>query len=149
MINAFFKRDPNSIEGLFTLQENGEPIFKRLRARSGQAGFTKTNWNRGKSPIPFGNYLLWLDSPLDIGKRAGAKGIGEFYNISSTTDNRRIIANPGGIEKRWDIGLHAENSYPGSAGCIVLVDVDHAYEKVFPYLRQLGKRVQTIELRVI
>jgi hypothetical protein len=144
---AFFDRQPGTIEGFFTIQdEHGKPVFKRLQARSGQNGHTNTDWVRGKSPIPYGNHYLWIGYPVGVGTRAGKTGIGEFYPISNMAGDRDLIQGPAPQILRRSIGLHAENAYRGSAGCIVLVDVEQAYAEVFPWLRKIagGQRYMDI-----
>lgn len=152
---AFYDRRGDTIEGKFTIQDSdGNPIFKRLHARSGQMRAVGTNWMRGQSPIPFSKdvvgekYHLWLKS-MHPHTKAGAYGIGEFFQISSSPIDRRLIQGPRPDLIRQDIGLHAENQYPGSAGCIVIVDTDKAYNEVFPFLRDLGKSQEFIELVVL
>ncbi|HWT40374.1 MAG TPA: hypothetical protein VN081_03870 [Dongiaceae bacterium] len=109
--------------GHFTLQRtvNGklEVLFKQLPARSGQAG-CPVEWIPRKSPIPFGTWRLNLDS-IKAGRDEHYDGIGEFFPISSG-DNQRILQ--GGLpgQVRYDVGLHWENQFPGSWGCVVLVD---------------------------
>jgi len=124
---AYFDRNPEDINGLFTVQDHdGGKLFNRLPARSGQPGFTNTSWIRGKSPIPYSGELnsnelkIWLKKPQQFEQWPKASGIGEFWAISNSDDMRTIR----GISKdfiRQDIGLHPENMYKGSAGCIVLV----------------------------
>lgn len=160
MIKAYFDRNPQNVEGFFTLVEieglEVKPLFQRLPARSGQAGYTKTDWVRGKSPIPYGKHLLWL-SPLDTGKFADYNGIGEFYPISNREGSKRMIwtekPSSSFLGVRQDIGLHPENKYPGSAGCIVLlVDTPERKQRVtdlFNYLREQGKSQKKIALEVL
>lgn len=156
-IAAYFKRNANSIDGQFTIQkvENGivKPIFKRIHVRSGQAGFTKTHWVRKKSPIPAGlEYWIHLQ-PVGEGTHAGATGIGEFWPISNSRTNVQHIIEPGPkpvgvpINERWDIGLHEENKWDGSAGCIVIVKENEAHE-IFEYLDQLRKTEKLLPLKV-
>ncbi len=154
MYRAFFDRK----KGLFTLQDSNGPIFKQLRARSGQRGFDSTNWVRGKSPIPWssvaGTYYLWIDAPVskDAALPTG-RGIGQFFQISNQPENRNLIQNPLGKETREAIGLHPENGIPGSVGCIVLLhetpDEATKVKKLFDFLEGLGKRQQTIPLIVL
>lgn len=156
-ITAYYDRKPGTIEGLFTLQtvENGVPtkLFNRLPARSGQQSYCDTDWVRGQSPIPMGRHFLWLD-PVNPGtwpKTPG--GIGEFYPISSGLMNRRIIMAEDTGKVRMDIGLHPENAYPGSAGCIVLLHDTPVRKaevmRLFAFLRTLGKSRETIDLVVL
>jgi len=134
-IKAYFDRSSDTVDGKFTIIESGVTVFKQVHTRSGQRGYTKTNWIRNKSPIPYGEHWLWL-RPLNPGAAPGATGIGEFYNISSNTnDVLTIVGGPG--EVRRAIGLHAENKYPGSAGCIVVVSLNQfaSLSKYFAHLR--------------
>ena len=118
---AYFKRRQDTIEAVFTLHRDGVPVtfkgqtFERMPARSGQFGSTNTSWQRGKSPIPLGRHYLWL-KPRPLLMTPG----GDFFPISSSKSNDRLITNKDGLE-RWDIGVHKENDKPGSAGCIVLL----------------------------
>lgn len=147
---AFYDRQPGQIEGHFTiLDEAGKPVFKHLQARSGQRGFENTDWTRGKSPIPMGKHYLWCRYPVNVGTRAGRTGIGEFFPISNVAGDRGLIQSVDKQSHRRDIGLHAENAYQGSAGCIVLVDVERAYAEVFPWLRKIGKEQHYIDLVVL
>ena len=147
---AFYDRKDGNIEGFFTIQdENGKPFFQHLNARSGQKGFENTEWSRGKSPIPFGDHYLWIGYPVGIGTRAGKTGIGEFYPISNMAGDRNLIQGPSPQITRRSIGLHAENSYVGSAGCIVLVDVEQAYTEVFPFLRRIAGGQLYMDLKVL
>lgn len=125
---AYFKRNQNSIDGVFTLHKivNGKVIEDesviRHPARSGQWGFQNTFNVTAKSPIPSGKFYLWTKPTNGFNKvpdKALKENIGEFYPISSTLNSCRIIYIPHG--ERVDVGLHLENWYPGSAGCIVLV----------------------------
>jgi len=131
---AFYDRDINSINGAFTLQvyDPSTPdipprkIINRIAAVSGQRGHEGTSWHRSKSPIPFsaevkgGKLWLWLTpmpgeipgSPL-----APAKGIGEFWPISSEEfDRTRIIGVAGQL--RTHVGGHDDNMFMGTAGCV-------------------------------
>lgn len=157
-IKAYFNRHESTIEGVFTLQaadKNGkiQMLFHQLPARSGQKGYTHTSWERNKSPIPYGEHRLWLKSVNPGTFPTTPGGIGEFYPISNTSD-RRVIANKlDPNERRLDIGLHPENAYAGSAGCIVLlIDTPKRkkeVERLFAYLRGLGQYQEFIELRVL
>lgn len=143
------------MEGELTLiQREGaisKKLFERLPARSGQIGYTQPakEWIRGKSPIPHGTWLLWLNSK-DPGKFE-KKGIGEFFPISSTVNNPRLISQA--EKQRWDIGLHPENIFRGSAGCVVLVwDTPARHQKVkelFNFLRSLVKTTPYLKITVL
>lgn len=124
----YFDRSENSINGVVTLKVlhkyTGEIItsIEKLPARSGQNGYTHSSWTTGKSPIPFGDHLLWLDRTKQKGEWATGKGIGEFYPISSDRKDSTKIVNPNNPSLvRNAVGLHPENAYAGSAGCIVLL----------------------------
>jgi hypothetical protein len=128
-IRAFYKRYPDRVDGLFTLHEyddKGRVIsahsIVRVAARSGQAEHTRTDWHRGKSPIPYGDHLLFTAS-LKRGQWSDTDGIGEFFPISNDVGDRHTITGPAG-QMRKHIGLHPENQWPGSAGCIVIVRRD-------------------------
>lgn len=152
---AYFDRNHTTIEGLFTLQqiEGGKVVklFERLPARSGQAGFTNTNWERSKSPIPFGEHALWL-KPMNVGQWAGRTGIGEFFHIGTVSDPL-VITDGRADHIRRAVGLHPENSLPGSSGCIVLLaDTPGRRAEVtwlFKFLAELGKTTPCISLRVV
>lgn len=150
MITAWYNRQPGTVDGFFTLQNNDRQLFTRMPARSGQRGFTDTSWERGKSPIPYGVHTLFL-TPSSIGQLPTGAGIGEFYPIGGAI-NPRVIQ--GGVaQRRWDIGLHPENAYPGSAGCIVLRWDTPAWriqvERLFIFLRKLAKTQKTMRLEVL
>lgn len=157
-VYAFFDRSETTIDGYFTLMikepgRSARKLFERLPARSGQSGYTNTNWTRGKSPIPFGIHHLWL-KPVDPDKWPDYNGIGEFYPISSNEKNKRKIQGLSNRAKeRWDIGLHPENQYPGSAGCIVLLvdtlERKAAVKALFKFLRLLGAKQDTIRITVL
>lgn len=149
---AYYDRNYDTIEGLFTIQNSkGEKLFERLPTRSGQVAWTDTSWERGKSPIPYGSFKLWLDS-YNKGTRAGARGIGEFFPIS-TEEDRHTIYSAGRRRKRTAIGLHEENTIPGSAGCIVLLtNTPERLEKVqelYKFLTSLKGDIDYINLRVL
>ena len=145
---AFFKRHANTIEGEFTLQKDGVKIFDRLLARSGQEGYTDTSWRTGKSPIPFGVHNLYLD-PYQDRQRAGAKGIGEFFPIAntSTSEIRALSYKTTGLVRKA-IGLHEENMWKGSAGCIVIVSPDD-WLTLSAKLKEIGKSQKSITIEVL
>ena len=135
---AFFERGKESFDGVFTLQkydDKGNVInapVKRLKARSGARNYFKTEWVVGHSPIPRGNILIRA-FPNNIGQTPGERGIGEFYPCSTNGKDLEIwenqLGNPAvpvgaNTRRRTEIGIHGENSLPGSAGCIVIVDWD-------------------------
>lgn len=129
----FFDRDNKTINGLLTLlriEDDGDiiPVFKRLRARSGQRGHTHSSWTRGKSPIPYGNHKL-KTTPVKLNFEPYGT---PFFPIGSDKGNIRVIKN--GSNERWDIGLHFENRFPGSAGCPVVVNKKEG-GKLFHYLQ--------------
>lgn len=108
---------------------DGEYIVKRHPARSGQPdkpgmAYQSTSWISGKSPIPYtdelggGRYYLWT-TPLRNRGQFDNKGIGWFYPISSSPNNSKLIQS--GVKMRQSIGLHPENMWKGSEGCVVLL----------------------------
>ncbi len=139
----YIDRNPSSIENVFTLIDSDavDPLpFIRLPGRSGQRGFEATSWIRGKSPIPFGQ---WLMSTKPIPLQMEPKGT-PFFPICSNKADPRVIKELGGRNIRMDIGLHFENRFPGSIGCQVaipnkqsmaLFDYLEALHRVEPWIR--------------
>lgn len=129
-ITAYYDRkDHTDNSGLFTVRHtSGGRVmksFERLPARSGQWGF-KDSWTRAKSPIPYssevrGEYKIWLNGQSQWLEWAFGGGIGEFWRISTEGDRTSIVGKKAG-QYRSAIGVHPENQFPGSAGCIVLVN---------------------------
>lgn len=118
IITAYYKRPTQGIDGVFTIQDNqGNKLIDRVKARSGQKGHAHTSWTRGKSPIPFGMHSMSL-VPYNRGQVAGRTGIGQFYPIGNDGGHYRIVE---GKRIRTAIGLHEENMWDGSAGCVVIV----------------------------
>jgi hypothetical protein len=112
-------RYPNSQDGFITVQDNtGFKVFDRLPFKSGQNGYLDSQWVRGKSPIPLGNFWLITKSPLQPGQFPVGSEIGEFYRICSNIMNPRLITD--GVNERWDVGLHPDNDIPSSIGCPAL-----------------------------
>lgn len=158
MLKAYFDRTGTSIDGFFTLQEIDnatygiKAAFKRILARSGQRGYPNSSWVRGKSPIPYGKHKLSLES-INQGALPGTKGVGEFFPIHTDKyqDSRQIV-HPGNPDVfRQDIGLHGENSLPGSAGCIVIVDIEQ-FKTIAAYLKAYASRnvgINDIDIEVL
>lgn len=159
---AYFDRSNDSTEGVFTVQttsfyddgQNSILVVGKLPARSGQRGYTHTSWVRGKSPVPYGDHLLWLKPQnlgLDVEK--DPRGMGAFYFISNTPDNKRLIKDPFSPYERFDIGLHEENDKPGSAGCIVLLNRTKEEKtniyNLYKYFQDLSGSKEYIRLRVL
>lgn len=134
----FYDRREGSIEGLITLnkiEDDGTiiPIFKHVRARSGQWWHRNTSWQRGKSPCPYGDYLISTQpEPLQM-EPVGTR----FFPICSHPSQPRKMQHPTDPSLyRMNVGLHRENKYPGSLGCPVIVN-DALAEKLFDYLEAL------------
>lgn len=154
----WFKRFPNRVDGQLTINSTkGENIFTRLHARSGQEGWTKTNWTSSKSPIPYskdvkGDLRLWL-RPRQKDQWAGATGIGEFWPISSQDGDDIFIWSLDGKQSRKVIGGHPENKFKGSAGCVVLVCDTPATKKiaeeVSKFLEDLMLEYDYVPMKVI
>lgn len=156
-VRLFFDRQPGSIHGLLTILEIDEhgqarDIVRRVKARSGQAGHTKTSWTRGVSPIPFSHeveneYRLYL-TPQNVGQKAGQRGIGEFWAISTEPD--KVTTKRKGLKQvRLYLGLHPENGLPGSAGCIVVV-FESDWRVISEYLHHLkDKGIESVEVIVL
>lgn len=143
MHSLYFDRSVNSINGVLTLHrvENGKafPVFSKLPARSGQAGYTGTDWVPAKSPIPFGvHYLTCAPVPLWM------EPVGTPFFMISTVKGTGIIKGPNG-KTRTAVGLHLENRWPGSAGCVVLVQDTPARLKTVMELFDYIKKLRTTE----
>lgn len=136
---VFFDRKPDTIDGLFSIRNrDGSYVVEKLHARSGQRGYTRTNWTTGKSPTPYGLHYLSLHSN-NRGQKAGAKGIGECFPMSNREEliQKGIIISDNGRYRRTEVCLHEENSYPGSAGCTVIVN---RWPDVLAYLTGLREQ---------
>lgn len=136
----WYGRNRAGINGVLTLnghdgKGNTHEVLTRYPARSGQLGALLTDAIRGKSAIPYfgkgmnppASYWLWTkctSKHLFLPKTKA--GIGRFYPISTHEGNPRKTVIGGII--RWDLGLHPDNAYPGSAGCVV-GEVDTEAEK--------------------
>jgi hypothetical protein len=126
----FFKRTPDSFSGIVSFvkytydSETGkttpEYILDKVKARSGQRAYAGTDNVLGKSPIPYGDWILHADKEEQLLQKPGPRGIGWAFHVSSQKDNflklyyKRLT--------RTAIMIHAENGLPGSAGCIVLLN---------------------------
>jgi hypothetical protein len=155
MLELYYKKSKNKIEGCLSIivrDDNKEVIesesIRDVVARSGAPGFHNTNGIRGKSPTPDGNYYLWnsrdrIQQYNDLD--ATGSEIGRFYPISSGETNHRLIKHSSG--ERWDIGLHDENSFRGSAGCIVVVD-NSDFRKICKLLERYEARDAKFKLHV-
>lgn len=158
MWKAYFKRGLTSCEGVLTIQksENGQVVEKpinQILTRSGHPDFFNREWVRAKSPCPRGLFRLWL-TPTNKGIAAGQTGIGEFYPMSSDDSRFNINENECGpmpvgatIRRRSQIGLHEENKWRGSAGCLVVVKHTD-WIKIRDLLRELGKTQPSIDILV-
>ena len=148
----FFKRYVDRIDGLLTFQDkNAKPVFQRVPSRSGQSGYTDTSWVRGMSPIPLGKHYLFLN-PLNKGLRADDNGIGLFFPIGSRK-NSTTIWSINRFAKRTAIGLHEENTKPGSAGCVVVLtnqeELEQEWLEMCDFLQKLSKDSRFLEFHVI
>jgi hypothetical protein len=137
----WYGRNRNNVDGVLTLngknaQGEVHNVLIRLPARSGQNGAlaVDTIANRsaipynGKDVKPFASYWLWT-KPYDptVFLPQTPAGIGRFYPISSGNNKRNIVVMDGTHAViRVDCGLHPENAYPGSAGCVVLLHRNRA-----------------------
>jgi hypothetical protein len=159
-VRLFYDRRDGTIDGFLTVlnTKTGQKLVDKLPARSGQNGYTQTNWVPAKSPIPLWQpqvtyylHLNFIADPLGQVFPLSPGGIGLFFPISTHPHNPQLIEQ--GANRRWHVGLHPENAYPGSAGCIVLLwDTPSRKRKVealFQLLLQLGKTQQTILLTVL
>jgi hypothetical protein len=158
---AWFDRSATTIDAFFTLQRQDlatgkvEKVFDRIPASSGQRGYTHLNWTSGKAPIPFTSqighpYRLWT-SVKNRGLRAGARGIGSSFPVSTGAEKALIVGLPslGFMAKRFYIELHGDNAIPGSAGCPVIKRVKH-WEAIEAYLCGLAKQgIEYIDFTVL
>lgn len=163
---ARYKRIKDSIDGLFSIiayDNSGKEIlaFNNLPARSGQYGFRNSSWHTGKSPIPYshevagGQLYIHLLTILQQGKWAlqDPKGIGENRLISSSPNDPYTIHHATLDKKRTAVGIHPENWWKGSAGCVVLVN-DTLFQKMRillarTFINYVAKSKKYIELEVM
>ncbi|MEN6621510.1 MAG: hypothetical protein ABFD50_08185 [Smithella sp.] len=151
----YVDRQLGNINGFLTLQRvvNGQitKLFEKLPIRSGQNGFVNSkdqDFIRSKGSIPFGDHYLstkkeslWMEP----------KGT-PFYVVSSKP-GERVIYGPSG-KTRHDIGLHMENQFPGSAGCVVLLHETSEQKRMvkllFDELDQLNEAgIKFIKVKVL
>jgi hypothetical protein len=80
--------------------------------------------------------------------KAGARGIGEFYPISTNGDGLTIVGKDP-AQRRYEIGLHEENMWAGSAGCIVIVNPND-WQAIRQELKAIAKTgVDKIKIEVV
>lgn len=145
---AFFDRKDGSLSGKFSIRaKDGEYLFEKLFARSGQVGFLHTSWANGESPIPYGQFTL-NTRPNNLGQSAGATGIGEAFPIDNQGDRNTIADPTNKRRKRAGICLHEENAIPGTRGCIAIV-YHEDWLRVRDWLRNLSDRLDSIPLEVL
>lgn len=94
-------------------------MLEKVPARSGQRAYANTDNRLGKSPIPYGDWILHADKEEQKRVKPVGRGIGWAFHISSSKDNFLSLVTK--KITRTAIMLHAENALPGSAGCIVLL----------------------------
>lgn len=159
IITAYYDRQPGTVNGFFSLKaydpetRKERYLFEKLPARSGQQLYADTDNVTAKSPIHGGNHFLWIDTHKNNGAffpdAPGA--IGQFYSISTSPTNRTTCTY--GSNKRTAVGLHPENAFPGSAGCVVLLHEGAIQQAsviaLFSFLDALGKSQPTIKLKVV
>lgn len=134
-----FHRDKENILGMLTLAnvwDDGESvIYGNLPARSGQCGYTHTDWIPAKSPIPSGEF--WMATQF-VPLLSEPKGT-PFFHIGSQKGTNTIY-DAKSAHHRTDVGLHLENNKPGSEGCVVLLwDTIQRKEKAFALFSYLTK----------
>jgi hypothetical protein len=166
MIKAYYDKK----KGLLTFQDDaGYPIvfqhkgksykFKQLPVRSGQAGYLNAPWVRSRGAIPYnaqvktGELYIHLKPVEDPRGDFNNNGIGLFFPISDSVEQRKTIKGYEVREVRFDMGLHPENKWVGSAGCIVLVwntkERKEAVDALLEWLQLQGKLIKFIELEVL
>jgi hypothetical protein len=116
----YVKRTKGALYGVATLKDpNGDDIVTRLPIASGQLGYLsggQNDWVKGKSPTPIGDWFLSTKRvPLQMEPVGTA-----FYSIGDSPGSTTITS-PDGRVVREDIGLHLENRYPGTIGCVALL----------------------------
>lgn len=119
----YIDRKKGNINGVLTLQRvvNGKvyKLFERLPFASGQYPYTDggaDDWVISKGPIPFGTH--WISTKRES---LQMEPVGTPFYVISSNPGERVINGPNG-KRRSDIGLHLENRFPGSAGCLALLD---------------------------
>lgn len=158
----YLHRIPDTIDAVLTVQEYNpdqsdiEPkkLFDRLPFRTGQYSLRHTDGWVSNGPIPKGDWWWWTDRELQPGQsHPTGGGIGSFWNISSSKDERRYIVNPKNpAQKRVDIGGHWENAFKGSLGCPVgLWDTPERDKHLTAYFNWIRrqKAAKWIKFRVI
>lgn len=141
----YIDRKLGDINGVMTLQRviNGQAIkiFEKLPFASGQYPYTDggaEDWVTGKGPIPMNkpgeNY--WLSTkrePLQM------EPVGTPFYVISSKQGERVIYGPGG-KKRENVGVHLENSKPGSAACTALLhDNEGRKRKAWAFFAELDR----------
>lgn len=154
----FFKRNiAGKVDGLLTLKaDDGRIIFQRMLARTGQNGGYTTSWINGSSGTPVGEWRVWIKpkSPYieQINQDAGARGIGEFFRISSGDDFMYTINPANFTQKRHALGLHQDNIFKGSLGCCaVAVETEEQkaeWKGLTSFLKELGKKYDYLPIEV-
>jgi hypothetical protein len=135
-------------------------LFKQMPVRSGQAGYLNAPWVNSKGAIPLTSQVgtkklyLHLAPIVDKDGTFDLNGIGLFFPISDSVERTDIIRGNNSKENRWVIGLHPENKWVGSAGCIVLLWNNKPrkakVEALFAWLLMQAKAgVKNIELEVV
>jgi hypothetical protein len=148
----YFDKSLKSVDGVLTMQAtevvDGKTkvytLFKRIPVKSGQQGFEGTNWVRGKSPIPFGKHKLSTKSvPLQMEPKGTP-----FFPIYSHSKDKNTIWSDDKKYKREAIGLHFDNQFPSSIGCVV--SEPKLFKDLFDYLRNLNQKgVEEVEFVVL
>lgn len=169
---VFVARREQDIECQLTVMDThtGKPVtgLEKLGCRSGQPGFSGYKpfrlWRRGYSPIPFTqaphpdlkkytapNLIISLSgSPFQPKQYdAGRAGIGEFWRVGSTNQDPATTYSYRRNLKRLALGIHPENEYVGSRGCVVIKDRQD-FVKLSDFLWMLkDAKIEEVELNVI
>lgn len=159
----YYDRRRGSIEGALTVRtvydEEIVKNFVRLPCRSGQLNWANQSWGSG-APVPYsfevlGQKLwLWLtgQKQKNLWANEDPQKIGEFWPISTEPDKATILS-PERTRKRQYIGLHHENQYKGSMGCIVTVtETEEQVNKILEarsWLMLLAEYHQKVKLEVL
>lgn len=114
----YIDRNIGKKEGLLTLSNGNQHVFKQLPFATGQSGFLDggaDDWVTGKGGTPYGvHWMSTKKEPLQM------EPVGTPFYVMSTKKGSRVIEGADG-KSRSNIGLHLENRFPGSAGCVVLL----------------------------
>lgn len=148
----YVKRTKGALYGTVTLKDpKGEDIVTRVPMASGQLGYLsggQDDWVKGKGPTPIGDWFLSTKRwPLQM------EPVGTAFYAIGDEPGSSTIESPDGKIIRENIGLHLENRYPGTIGCVALMhDTAERASKANVLFQALDKihemGITTIRVRV-